>query len=183
MGARDAAPAISAGLLDPFPSVRIAAAEACSELSLASCHDAVRASLAQFQDEAGAEVAYALGVVGSLEDLPTILGVAGNSVSMITRRRALLGVAKLLGVQPEVYRLMLMGEMARDTALLELARGSGRRDTGLREALNLYGSGDEPGALRRLADGKRNPAFAIFAEMPVEELFLVAVASLRKGGK
>lgn len=183
MGARDAGAAICEGLLDPFPSVRIAAAEACSELNLTSCHDAVRASMSRYRDEASAEVAYALGVVGSLEDLPAILEVAANSVSMITRRRALLGVARLLGVQPEVYKLMLMGEMARDTALLELARGSGRRDPGLREALNLYANGDEAGALRRLADGRRHPAFPVFAEMPVEELFLVAVAALRKGRK
>ena len=180
IGGHKAAGVIGASLLDPLPSVRIAAAEACSEIGLASCHDAVRASLARYRDEANAEVAYALGAVGSLEDLPMILDVAAQSVSVITRRRALLGVARLVDVQSEVYRLMLLGEMARDTALLELARGSGRRDPALRMALNLYGSGDEAEALRQLADSNPHPALQSFADHPVDELFLVAVSLVTK---
>jgi HEAT repeat protein/MFS family permease len=178
IGGPSAAGVIGASLLDPLPSVRIAAAEACSELNLAACHEAVRTSLATFHDEANAEVAFALGVVGTFDDLSLILSVAADSVSIITRRRALLGAARLLGVQGEVYRLMLLGEMAQDTALLELARGSGRRDPVLRAALNDYGSGDEAGALKRLAETNRDPAFNVFAVQPVEELFFVAIAMI-----
>jgi HEAT repeat protein/Na+/melibiose symporter-like transporter len=181
IGGENAAHVIGEALLDPLPSVRIAAAEACSELDLGSCQGAVRESLERYRDEANAEVAYALGVVGSVSDLPTILSVAAASMSMITRRRALLGVARLLGVQAQVYRLMLLGEMARDTALLELARGSGRRDPVLRTALNDYGSGNEAAALKPLVEARRSEVFSIFADHPVDELFLVAIALVSKG--
>ena len=62
--------AVAAGGREPGRRGRIAAAEACSELNLTSCDEAVRTSLQRYHDEAGAEVAFALGVVGTLEDLP-----------------------------------------------------------------------------------------------------------------
>jgi HEAT repeat protein len=173
-----AAEVVTSGILDPLPSVRVAAAEACSELHLTDCVDALRLALARYQDEASAEVAYALGTVGVAADIPAILQEAQQSVSMITRRRALLGVARLLSVQPEVYRLMLLNGMERDGAVMELTRSQSRQNDGVREAVETYANGNEPGALEILAKSMGTDDFRYLAETPVEEGFLVAATRL-----
>ena len=160
-------PVLRAGLLESHPSVRIAASEAVVELRCAELAPALRESLAEFRDEAGAEVAYTLGAVGAESDLPAILGYAGEQTTMTSRRRALLGAARLLGVEREAYRLVLTDGMARDRALMAVLGGS---RIGL-SALERYSAGDERGAmglmpLSQAASGLR--------ECGAEETFLVA---------
>lgn len=139
----------AAGLTERHPSVRIAAAEAVSELELRDLAPALRASLAEFRDEAGAEVAYTLGAVGDESDLPAILTFAEESHSMTTRRRCLLGAARLLGVEREAYRLLLTDGMARDRALMAVL-GPSRAGSAEAAAVAAYGAGDESGAMAKL---------------------------------
>lgn len=172
-GDERAAPAVIDGLTDPLPSVRVAAAEATAELGLRTAADALRTSLRTHRDEAAAEVAYALGVVGATEDIPELLRLAQECRSMITRRRALLGVARLLGVETEAYRLFLTEGLSRDSSLLELAR-TVRNSDGLREAFDLHAKGQGAEATERLA--ATYSELAPLAETPVDEGFLVAAA-------
>lgn len=174
IGSKDGEDAIVAALLDQWPSVRIAAAEAVEEMRIAAAADNLRGCLQQFEDEACAEAAYALGVVGERSDIPLILREARRSVSMITRRRCLLGIARLLGVEEVAYRLLLLDGMARDAALQEQLKTRSRGRKKLLEALARYGAGDEAGALETLAEGYPSPETSSFASEPVEELFLVA---------
>lgn len=169
---------IADALLDPHPSVRVAAAEAVSEMELRSAAPNLRAGLARFTDEAGSELAYALGCVGDQGDIAAILTEARRGVSMITRRRCLLGVARLLGVEPDVYRLLLIEGMARDTALVQLLESELKRDRSLHRALDLYTREREEEALRVLE--YRGPAFAALADHPVQESFLVAACAAAK---
>jgi hypothetical protein len=179
----EAADVIADALFDPMPSVRIAAAEAVAEMELESALPYVRQSLNYYKDEAESEVAYSLGVIGGKEDIPQILDEAAVCVSMITRRRCLLGVARVLGVERETYRLMLLEGMARDNAIMAILRPHLRGSKRLRDALEMYSSGREAEALRQLAPHKRFPEFAYFAEKPVDELFLVAAALVASGVK
>ena len=117
---------ICSALHDPLPSVRIAAAEAVAELKVADAATHLRETVGQYRDEASSECAYALGVVGGLSDLPLILSEAATCDSIITRRRCLLGVACLLGVEQEAYRLLLRDGMDRDTALVEILKSASR---------------------------------------------------------
>jgi len=176
----ESADVIADALFDPMPSVRIAAAEAVAEMELESALPYVRQSLNYYKDEAESEAAYALGVIGGIEDIPIILDEASVCVSMITRRRCLLGVARVLGVESETYRLMLMEGMARDNAIMAMLRPHLKGSKRLRDALELYSSGREFDAIRQLAPNKRYPELAHFAEKPVEELFLVAAAFVAK---
>lgn len=163
---------------DPHPSVRIAAAEAIAELEIRTAAPDLRISLATFNDEASSEIAYALGAVGELSDIPMILNEAVESRSMITRRRCLLGIARILDVESSAYRLMLREGVQRDTRLQQLLQPSFRRHPRLREALAAYSSGDEPGALRILGEVWPNP---LFDGTPVEEAFLVGAPAVVRG--
>lgn len=176
LGATQADQAISDALFDPHPSVRIAAAEAVSELELEAALPYVRQSLSYYHDEAESEVAYALGAIGSAEDIPIILDEAANCVSVTTRRRCLLGLARLLNVEAETYRLLLMDGMARDTALEQLVKPQMKGNKRLRDALALFSGGDEEAAIRHLGPHRRFPELEAFAARPVEELFVVACA-------
>lgn len=174
LGATSAAAVIADSLFDPHPSVRVAAAEAIAELDLKSLAPVLRQSMEWLFDEAGSELAYALGRVGDKEDVPAILEVAAHAVSPTTRRRAVLGVACLYGVESQVYRLMMLDGMSRDAELMHILRPSYRGSKRLRDALERYSSGDEAGALAMLASSKRRRDLAPLAETPVEEAFLVA---------
>lgn len=178
--AEEATPVIADALLDPLPSVRIAAAEAVSELGLTAAGPQLRESLERYRDEASAETAYALGAVGDLRDIPAILREAQQCVSIITRRRCLLGVARLLGAERRVYRLLLLEGMSRDAALLDMLKLQMRKSKRLREALAYYSGGQEEEAIRRLVPNKRRPEINVFADFPVDELFIVAVCTLRQ---
>ncbi|HMS54834.1 MAG TPA: MFS transporter [Fimbriimonadaceae bacterium] len=178
LGAREAEGVIGDSLFDPTPSVRIAAAEAISELELRGSHAFVRQSLNYYDDEASCEVAYALGAIGNHDDIPAILRIAQKSVSIITRRRCLLGVARVLGVEREVYRLMLTEGMSRDAALLEQVKGVSKFNQRFHEALALYSSGREVEALSLLCEP--DPVLRPLAEAPVEESFLIAACVMAK---
>lgn len=178
LGAVDSWPAIADALLDPAPSVRIAAAEAVSELAIVQALPQLRRSIEEFQDEAASEAAYALGVVGTDEDIAVILKEASQCLSITTRRRCLLGVARRLGVEGQVYKLLLAEGMARDTELMTTVKAASRGSKRFREALRLYSAGDEPAALRELSTIRRIPQLAVLAEHPVEEAFLVAACAM-----
>jgi len=173
----EAEPVITDALFDPHPSVRIAAAEAIAELDLRGAGPVLRESLTWYDDEAASEVAYALGAVGEVDDLPLILETAQKCVSIITRRRCLLGAARMLGVETDVYRLFLQEGMSRDAGLLDLLKAHIRSHRALRNALDRYSSGDEATALHLLAEWRRRPELVTMAQHPVEESFLVAVCA------
>ena len=167
LGVRDADEIFAEAIMDPAPSVRIAAAEGVSEFRIEAAIPQLRASLDRFPDEASSEVAYSLGTVGSDSDVERILAVAQRCVSVITRRRCLLGVARLWGVEREVYRLFQLEGLSRDAALYELLRAAQRDNLDLAAALNLYSQGDEHAALRKLG-----------VTILVEDLFIVAACAV-----
>ncbi|MFQ3586733.1 MAG: MFS transporter [Fimbriimonadaceae bacterium] len=180
LGAREAGPAITQALFDSDPSVRIAAAEAVAELDLREAEPYVRQSLSYFDDEAQSEVAYALGCVGTLADLPTILERAAASVSAISRRRCQLGAARLLGVESPCYPLLVASGFARDQRIVELLGPVVRKNKGVLRALDQYGAGDEEKALRTLAQSVDDPVLETLAATPSDELFLVAACRVAR---
>jgi len=173
--AHDAHEIFARSLLDPAPSVRIAAAEAVAELQLKDAIGNVRQSLQIYHDEACSEVAYALGAIGTDDDIPIILQSASECFSIITRRRCLLGLARLLGVERPAYRLLLLEGMSRDAALLDLRGVLARRNKRMAAALDKYSAGDEPEALSMAATTLKQPVLQWIARKPVEDLFLVVV--------
>jgi len=176
LGASEAGQEIFDALFDPHPSVRIAAAEAVSELELRGALPYVRQALAYYEDEAASELAYALGAIGSHDDLPTILAEGAKQGTKTTRRRCLLGVAKLLGIEPAVYRLMLAEGFGRDEQLLNLLQPAMRQNRQVRSALDLFGLGDERGALEALAKTHPTDAMRTIAKWEIEESFLLAAS-------
>ncbi len=175
---RGAEAEIADALLDPHPSVRVAAAEAVTAMGLNSAAPNLRAGIARFPDEAASELAYTLGCVGDHGDIPLILQEARRGVSMITRRRCLLGVARLLDVEVPVYRLLLQEGMARDAALVKELEAELKTHPRLSRALDLFTRDQEEAALRLLAqEGGVNE---VLAENPVDELFLVAAFAVAR---
>jgi HEAT repeat protein len=181
LGAVEAEAAVCSALLDPAPSVRIVAAEAVTEIGLHGAVAVLRESLEKFQDEASAEVAYALGTAGGFEDIPLILQEAQRCVSVITRRRCLLGVARILGVESEAYRLMLSEGMVRDAMIQQMLRTLLKKQPRVRAALERFSVGDEAGALHALNSAVKSEVLSTLEEHPVEELFLVAICRAAKG--
>lgn len=165
---------IADALFDPHPSVRIAAAEAVAELEFRDARPYLRQALAYYDDEAQSEIAYALGVVGDGEDGAIILDVAAKSASSTSRRRCLLGYARLLGVESQAYKLMLRQGMDRDQALMTLLAPVGKRSPRIKSALSKFSSGDERGAIAALASTRKDPAIQELLRAEVAESFLVA---------
>ncbi len=180
LGSQTSDNVICDALNDPLPSVRIAAAEAAAELKIEGAAPFLRATVGKFADEASSESAYALGVVGNIEDLPLILREAKSCTSMITRRRCLLGVASLLGIEQEAYRLLLREGMDRDAALMEMLRPLVKKNPRARAALERYAGGNEESAISALYRATGYDWLKSLAEEPVEELFLVAACALAK---
>jgi hypothetical protein len=178
---REAGEVFRRALSDPHPSVRIAAAEAVAELELSEAAPELRASMETYADEASSEAAYALGVVGTMADVGLIIREAARSGSMITRRRCLLGVARLLGVEREAYCLMLLEGMERDNALLQMLNPAMRRSPRLRSALSRYSSGDEAGAFDALIRGWKSAPAELQGVPVVDELFLVVTPAVAAG--
>ena len=162
---------VTHALQDRHPSVRIAAAEASAELELKETADACRASLILYDDEASAEVAYALGVNGNLDDVTRILAVAQTCVSVITRRRCLLGVACIYGVERETYKALMTSGMERDRLLIGLLTVSGKTSKAATKALEAHSQEDEDAAVRALSLGKDAEPLTLFH---VEEMFVLA---------
>lgn len=176
LNAKESSEVVQRAIHDPHPSVRIAAAEAAAEFDLRNAAPDLRRAIHEFHDEASSELAYTLGVVGELPDIPLILAEAARSHSMITRRRCLLGVARLLGVEGATYRLLLKEGMERDTAVMETLRPVLRRSPHARRALERYSSGDEAEANREMLGAVRGDPARLLAESDVPELFLVMSA-------
>ena len=106
-----------------------------------------------------------------------MLGCARDSLNRSTRRRCLLGIARLLGVEPEVYSLMSKEGMARDNQLFNLLRRAMRRSETVSEAAERYSGGEEARALALLSEARPGLVFESLAAEPVEEAFLVAVVA------
>ena len=178
LGANEADALILDALTDPHPSVRTAAAEAASELAVPGAAEVLRQSIKEYRDQALPEVAYALGCVGDLSDIEEIVRAAQESQSDPGRRRCLLGAAKLLGVEPTVYRLLLAEHFERDSAMLASLKSSDRKSQEkLSRALDTFSNGDESGAISLLLrDGDDEPLLAL-RNIPVEESFLVVWAA------
>ncbi len=174
LGATEAAPAIADALLDPHPSVRTAAAEAVGELELKALAPRLREALAQPGTTVASEIAYALGCVGTVEDAPLILAAAAQAPGSTIRRRCLLGLARLFGVEAPTYRLMMLDGFSRDTELMAQLRPAYSRSKRLREAVQAFSRGDEAAAVRLLGSARSRPELAALAESPVEESFLIA---------
>jgi HEAT repeat protein/MFS family permease len=169
---------IADALLDPHPSVRVAAAEAVEYLNVRSAAPNLRAGLARFTDEAGSEIAYALGAVGDRGDLITILNEARRSTSAMTRRRCLLGVARIYEVEPSVYRLLLLEDMSLDAAILALLEPAMKREPAIRAAMDRFTRDEEVAAVKILAG--LEPSLAPLHEVQVHEAFLVAAATIHR---
>jgi HEAT repeat protein len=178
--AEEAGPSFAAAVLDTRASLRVAAAEAIAEMGIAAAAPELRESLERYPDVSTSAVAYALGVVGTHADLPRILNALDACQTSLTRRQGLLGVARLLDVEREVYRLMLLEGMAKDSALMELLKAAGRRSKQIQIALHHYSESREPEALQILASAVHAPGLAELAEHPVPEAFLVASAVAAK---
>jgi hypothetical protein len=174
LGARDAVRVIVEWLWAAHLSVGVAAAEAVSELGIKSAAETVRRSLSENRDEAMDELAYALGCVGSSSDVALILSAAGECKTPTARRRCLLGIARLLRVEPAAYRLLILDGFQRDTAMLEALRTARRSQSVLKTALDAYSSGDESRALAMLVESCDLDEVRAIAEQPVEEAFIVA---------
>lgn len=170
-------------LLDPSPSVRIAAAEGVADLKLSQVAPQLRKSMEEFDDEASSELAYALGKVGTDIDIPLILETGAKCRSIITRRRCLLGLSSLLGVERSAYRLLLSEGLARDSAVLDMAGPLAKKNRRFAVALQKFSAGDEAAALDAVANAAKQPILQWMARMPVEELFLVVVCYLAGGKK
>jgi HEAT repeat protein len=174
--AREAGPAIFDALFDPHPSVRIAAAEAVAELKLIDAAPYVRQALEYYDDEAASELAYALGAVGGPEDIQKLLAEASKQGTITSRRRCLLGLSRVLGVEHDVYRLMLLDGFARDSAILAKLQPLSKANRKVKIALDRYGAGDERGALEDLNRSLSNEHLSMLVQQFVEESFLIAVA-------
>jgi HEAT repeat protein len=177
-GSRSSDKVICDALQDPWPSVRIAASEAVSELRILEAAPHLRETLLKFRDEATSESAYALGVVGSIEDLPLILREAKECNSIITRRRCLLGIASLLGVEQEAYRVLLRDGMDRDAALVEMLRPFTKKSQLMSDALEKYAANQEGAALEILRRALGYEWLNPLIEQPVDELFLIAACAV-----
>jgi len=175
-GSPEAYNVIAEATLDPYPSVRIAAAEAIEELGIEIAAPALRESISRYRDEATAEVAYALGAVGQLSDLKVILEIASNSVSVIPRRRALLGVSRLLKIESLVYQLMRKEGMAQDGVLVNMLSPLSKRSKRVQVALERYSEGNESAAVMALASALPSETMNELGSANCEEIFLIAAA-------
>ena len=180
IGSPEASQEISDALVDPHPSVRIAAAEAVSELGLTNAAGHVRDALAYYEDEATSELVYALGAIGDPEDLSLILDEAIKQRTATARRRCLLGAARLLGVESTVYRLMLAEGFERDAVLMDLLQARMRSNRRVRTALDAFGAGNESKGLQILAKAFPHEALQVLASAQVEGSFLIAACLASK---
>jgi HEAT repeat protein/MFS-type transporter involved in bile tolerance (Atg22 family) len=177
--AREASQLFADALWDQHPSVRSAGAEAISELALTELAPTLRESVRWFGDEAASEMAYALGVVGDMEDLPEILKTGKGMVSLPLRRRCLMGAARLLGVEPDFYRLVTQKGMSQDQEMVKILRPGYRVHPNWAEALDLYTTDDEAGAIQALLKDRDGLPWDAFRQIHVEEAFLVAVLAVK----
>ncbi|MBL8086775.1 MAG: MFS transporter [Chthonomonas sp.] len=172
--------AIIQACLARIPSVRIAAAEAVVALGIRKATHNLVQSLKTYDDEACSELAYALACVGGEEHLPLIVQTTSECGSVITRRRCLMGISHVFGVEGPLYRLLLLDGMARDAALLEMLGPLAKSDRALRAALGHYNHGEEHAALVALTRSKTGPSLLSLVNPPIDEMFLVGALARTK---
>jgi HEAT repeat protein len=173
LGAAEAEPAISLALSHPHPGVRVAAAEAVSELGLRSQAPLLRKALQTGGDEAAAEMAYALGSLGEEEDLQLILRQTELLASPTLKRRALMGAAALLGLEAPFYRLLSEEGMGLDARLLATIKGKPAAKR-LQVAIDRAADGDTERAIRALLSVRPSAAGQALSECSAPEAFLLA---------
>lgn len=166
---------VANALLSSHPSVRIAAAEAAVFLRLPETVDALRGSLYNYPDDASSEVAYALGFLGETNDLSLLLDHAGRMTTPAARRRCLLGIARLLSVEPQVYAWLTNEGLSRDLQLQRAAKQVRRRVPKLAQAFESLSHGQEAEAWHLLREFW--PLAQTLEESEVEESILVALAA------
>lgn len=173
-------PVIGVALHDPTPSVREAAAETVSELGLDALVADVRDAITVYGDSYSSELAYALGVVGTVEDLSIVLWCAEQSASATSRRRCLLGAARILGVESPLYKLFNLSGLSRDQELILALRPAYQKSKRLREAVQTYSLGRETEAVALLSTSKVAKELAVFARHEISESFLVVALAYSK---
>lgn len=171
---------IENALSDEFPSVRIAAAEACQELKLKELAPKLREILKTHLDDTSPEFAYALASVGTKEDLKLILSTAMKLESDIGRKRCLMAAALLLNVEEEFYRLLTGDTIERDKLLLELSSGKSVQARAFKRAVFHTQSSKYTEAIQVLAKAYDFNDFDLVAQFPSEETFLLTVATISK---
>ncbi len=172
IGDKQCLPVIYSGLTDDYPSVRVAAAEAACDLNLSECAEAIRGILREKPDETDSEMAYTLANIGSGSDLDLILEVACRLKSPVGRRRALLAAAKLLHVEEDLYRLLMLDAVRRDQFLIDLTKTNPVK--GFRRALSLYHAGEHVESVQHLANRSGDSRLQPLVQNPPKEGFLLA---------
>lgn len=182
LNATEASVVIGRALQDPHPSVRAAAAEAVSEMCLTELGDEVRAALRVYGDSYSSELVYALGAIGGPDDLPAILDMSARASSPTTRRRCLLGAARLLGVEHSLYKLFNLEGLSRDQELVQALKPAYQRSKRLRDAVQSFSLGHEREALHMLSGTRIAKELVHFADRDVPELFLIAALAYAAHG-
>jgi HEAT repeat protein len=180
LDAREAEPEILMGLQDEFPGVQVAAAEAAGEFEIRAAAHVLRTQIPKASEGVRGEMLYALGAVGDLEDLALLVSQSHSIHTAFSRQRALLGVARLLGVEMEAYRLLALEQFERDRLLGELS-GARSSHPSIKAALQHYSKGLEFEALKEIA---RHPDLNMGIDWErwyCDDLFLVLFAVVLKG--
>ena len=177
IGDRECAPTVLGALDDRSPSVRLAAAQACASLALSEAAPRLRVAVSEATDETLPEIAYALAVCGDRSDLEAILWAASRARSQLGRRRCLLGAARLLQVEEELYRYLLLDPVALDR---ELMRRAAAGPPAMEAALRAHHGGEEQEAIHLLAETTADDDLRLLAGIPIPEAYLLAVCLAAK---
>ncbi len=176
--AKEAIPLVVESLADQDPTIKIAAAEAVSELKILGVSNILRESLVNENDEASSELCYALGCVGNQEDIPLMLQTASLSSTSVARRRCLLGVAKLIGCESKFYSFLLIDGMNRDNTILELFREKIKKSKWIKQSLDSYFDGEEEVAMKELSQYAKDDIVNLFHEKYVEDIYILSACYL-----
>lgn len=172
-GAKEGFEAVVDALDASEASVRIVAAEAVADKEIRSGHALLLEMLPKENGMVAAEMAYALGAVGDLSDDIHILEAMQRLTDPMARGRAALGLARLYGVEQQLYRLFVLSGMDLDRVILAVLR----RDHPA--AAEKYSMGDENGSLLALAaEPVSTERIRLLANQPSREMFLLSVALL-----
>jgi len=105
--------------------------------------------------------------------LDLIIRCAAAAPAVVGRKRALLAAARLLGVERPAYQLMLKSGIARDNALIELAKTN--PNPRFAEALQRYGNGQIDNAIRLLAE--MDPRLKSLVMLNDQDAFVLAAVA------
>ncbi len=176
--ASEGLPLVTESLHDEATSVRIAAAEAVSELELYEAAPMLREALINHIDESSSEICYALGCVGKIDDIPLMLIVAKNTSNPVSRRRCILGIAKLLKCESIFYSFLLLEGMDKDSTILDLFGNKIKTSKRLKQSLDAYYDGNETEALDLVSQYAKDEIISNLADNPIEDTYLLAISYL-----